>query len=58
MSTEVTVGHLPNCSWCGKPATYDAKTQMGPWAFMCEEHFQAMGIQLGTGWGQKLVVKA
>jgi len=35
-------------------AIYDAKTQMGPWAFLCEQHFEALGIGLGLGFGQKL----
>lgn len=28
------------CDFCFKPATYDAKTAYGPWAFMCDEHFE------------------
>lgn len=27
------------CDFCKKPAIYDAKTILGPWAFVCQEHF-------------------
>lgn len=37
-------------------AVYDGKTVHGPWAYMCEEHFGAMGVGLGTGRGQRLIV--
>lgn len=63
MSTQVTVASLPECDLCkseGKPpeqASYDGKTVFGPWAFMCESHWLLVGVgQLGTGYGQKLVV--
>lgn len=50
-----------NCDFCktdGKEveAKYDGKTVHGPWAYMCEEHFGAMGVGLGTGRGQRLIV--
>jgi hypothetical protein len=50
-----------NCDFCkteGKEveAKYDGKTVHGPWAYMCEEHFEAMGVGLGTGRGQRLIV--
>ena len=32
------------CDFCKAAATYDGKTTMGPWAFMCEEHFVQYGI--------------
>lgn len=55
---------LPTCDICRadisarriRPARYDAKTAMGPWAFMCEAHYliyRAHG-QLGLGLGQAL----
>lgn len=50
-----TVKEYPKCDFCGKEAYFDAKTQLGPWAFMCEEHFKQYGIRLGTGYGQMLV---
>lgn len=37
-------------------AVYDGKTIHGPWAYMCEEHFGVMGVGLGTGRGQRLIV--
>ncbi len=54
--TEVAVEVLPRCDFCDSQAAYDGKTQMGPWANMCEAHFQAHGIGLGLGKGQKLVL--
>lgn len=55
---------LPLCDFCtmtGDPdrqtAKYDGKTKMGPWAYMCEPHFQRYGSGLGTGVGQMLVVE-
>ena len=68
MDTEVKtayVDELPPCDFCkmeGKeppePAEYDAATASGPWASMCEAHYQRHGIKpLGLGRGQKLVVR-
>jgi hypothetical protein len=56
-----TVKELPPCDLCketggNSAARYDAKTQFGPWAYMCEAHFKLDGIGLGTGLGQRLVV--
>lgn len=59
------VDELPPCDYCkmmGKeppePAEYDAMTFTGPWANMCEAHYQRFGIKpLGLGRGQKLVVR-
>lgn len=50
---------LPECDFCkqakeqGKrelvePAEYDCKTVRGPHAYMCQEHFDQYGTQLGT----------
>jgi len=39
---------------CAEPAVVDGKTRIGPWANMCELHFQKYGIGLGTGKGQKI----
>ncbi len=36
-------------------ADYDFKTRYGPWALGCSTHFEIHGIQLGTGFGQKLI---
>ena len=62
MGTEVVVPELPACDLCKqegreRDAEYDGKTVMGPWAYMCEAHFQRYGMGLGTGRGQKLIVK-
>lgn len=34
------------CDFCNKPAIYDGKTKMGPWAYMCSEHFEQYGVKL------------
>ena len=34
------------CDFCFKPATYDAKTAYGPWAFMCDEHFEKVAAKV------------
>ena len=55
----VEVASLPNCDLCGQQAQYDAKTTMGPWANLCELCFAEYGPgRLGTGYGQRLVVKS
>jgi hypothetical protein len=53
---EAVVSTMPNCDLCanGTKAVYDGKTQMGPWAYMCERHYQNVGVGLGEGMGQKL----
>jgi hypothetical protein len=30
---------MPGCQMCKKVAKYDAKTKMGPWAYVCSFHF-------------------
>lgn len=60
MSTEVVVSEIPDCDICKqrnhtRPAVVDGKTIHGPWANMCEDDFQAFGIGLGTGRGQRLI---
>ena len=57
-NNEVEVSILPNCDFCGKPASYDAATNMGPWANMCYQHYMIyrMHSKLGTGLGQKLIL--
>jgi len=50
------VGPLPMCDVCGKrKCVYDAKTRLGPWAFLCEECYKVYGIGLGVGRGQRLI---
>ena len=60
---EVKVFELPKCDFCAqdgkdKEAMYDGKTNIGPWANMCKEHFQQYGTGLGLGKGQKLIKDA
>jgi hypothetical protein len=38
-------------------ALYDGMTDLGPWANMCEPHYALHGGGLGTGRGQRLVLK-
>lgn len=61
MSKVVAVASLPNCDLCEligvtSQAKYDGKTRGGPWANMCAACFQANGVGLGTGMGQRLVL--
>ena len=56
VSTIVKMETLPACDFCEETAGYDARTKMGPWAYMCESCFNNNGTgQLGTGYGQRLV---
>lgn len=60
MSEEVEVLELPNCQLDHAEPTlarYDARTTMGPWAYLCEAHFQEVGVGLGTGNGQRLKLR-
>lgn len=62
MGKSVIVPELPKCDFCAEAhhtndAHYDAKTKLGPWANMCDGHFAMYGIGLGTGLGQKLILK-
>lgn len=69
MSKEVTVSQLPECDFhkqrgVSVPGLYDAKTDFGPWANMCENCMRLYGPwddstgtpRLGTGVGQRLVL--
>lgn len=68
----VIVAELPDCYFCEQegrkePAEYDAQTdslkthrgaRLGSWAFMCESHYQSLGVKpLGLGMGQKLILR-
>lgn len=64
--TVTFVNELPVCDICvmteedprfRKAAQFDGKTIAGSWAFMCPPHFQHVGIGLGEGKGQKLLLK-
>lgn len=60
MSRVVKVGALRMCDVCrdeGRPprlAVVDGATIVGPWANMCEQDFNVIGVGLGTGMGQRL----
>ena len=55
---EVTVRERPTCDICKqKDAIYDGRTQMGSWAYMCNDCFAKYGVGLGTGKGQYLKKK-
>lgn len=61
MSVVARVAIIPPCYFCedDTPAAYDAKTTMGPWAFLCQPHMDQFGPpQLGTGFGQLLILEA
>lgn len=58
--TTARVEKLPSCSFRhNKPvdAKYDGKTKGGPWAYMCQLHFDEQGVGLGLGKGQELYVE-
>jgi len=53
---EIIVDELPKCDFCSNKALYDMKIAIGGyWAYVCEDH-KKLGIKLGTGYGQKLVL--
>ena len=59
-NTETTVAVYPDCDLCPpglqRVARFDGKTNMGPWAYMCDTHFRAHGVGLGLGRGQRLIL--
>jgi hypothetical protein len=64
MSEETLVARLPQCDICfyvygikDIPALYDGQTTSGSWANMCQECFETNGTGLGTGRGQRLIVR-
>lgn len=62
MSTQVVVAKLPPCdvhAMLGEKhaAEYDAKMPTGPWANVCQEAFDELHCSLGTGYGQRLILK-
>lgn len=56
-NTETVVRQFPKCDFCSEKAKYDARTRMGPWAYLCEKHFKEYGVGLGLGRGQMLILK-
>jgi hypothetical protein len=60
-----TIVELPKpCDFCtaegdiATDAIVDGKTTFGPWANMCDRHFEAHGVGLGLGRGQRLIVRS
>lgn len=58
----VAVAAIPPCDLCqnGTPAVADVATSMGPWANVCENHWQIYGVapgQTGVGLGQRLTLR-
>lgn len=37
---------MHKCDFCDQKATVDAKTVMGPWAYLCPMHFEKLGSKL------------
>lgn len=33
------------CDFCEAAAIYDGKTRYGPWAYMCQKHFDFVGVK-------------
>jgi hypothetical protein len=59
-SHEVVMEELPDCDFhepgSEVEAKFDARTRRGPWAFMCQQHFEEYGNgRLGNGRGQRLI---
>ena len=51
---KVYVDEIPKCDFCEKKSYADAKLCFGPWAYVCQTHFDLYGCKLGMGVGQKL----
>ena len=48
----------PTCDICrARPAAVDGKTVHGPWAYMCVPCFETLGVGLGLGKGQRLLIE-
>ncbi len=47
---------FPKCDLCDSQAFYDGLTIHGKWGYMCKEHFTRIGVGLGLGKGQEIVV--
>lgn len=62
--TVVYTNKLPLCDFCksrsiNRPAEYDFKTTLGPWANGCERHWLLHRLydHLGVGKGQKMILR-
>lgn len=53
----VEIGEAKHCDFHPHlTAVVDGKTIFGPWANMCDECFEHVGVGLGLGRGQRLIV--
>lgn len=58
MPKEARISIRPKCDVCPDPAEYDARIPLyGQWAYLCQAHFDLYKCKLGTGHGQRLIVK-
>lgn len=56
MNNTTKLYQIQKCDFCLSTARYDGKTVTGPWAFMCERHFQMFGYgKTGLGIAQKII---
>ena len=60
--TYVVITRHKQCDFCKNmgevvDAVIDGKTSFGPWANMCQPHFDLYGVGLGTGFGQRLIIQ-
>ena len=58
----VRVATIPDCQICAENertrlAKYDAKTKIGPWAYVCEDCFNRWCYGIGVGYGQILIAE-
>lgn len=52
---DAILNKIPQCQFCGTDAAYDAKTNFGPWAYVCEAHYKSHCVQHpGLGFRLKL----
>ena len=60
-NTWVVIPTIPYCDMCKQPppapAYADGKMLVGPWANMCKDCFEVLGIGLGLGMGQELLLE-
>ena len=56
--TSIEVTQLPKCDLCDERAKYDAYIPTyATWGYVCHAHFQQFECKLGTGRGQRLILK-
>jgi hypothetical protein len=54
------VSRIPSCDirGCSRDAVVDGKTVHGFWGYLCYVHFMSLGVGLGIGKGQVLVLES